>query len=255
MATQITKPDNNQFALALASLQSQAQNIAVKTSQDCLLAKTMQRDVRDYMKDVHLKLDPFVESAKRNLAEAKDELNKWLTPAETVDGVLAQKVKDYERIERERAEAEQRRINEERRRQAEVEAAEQRKRDEAAAVEKRKAEQKAIEEARKAGELNKREAEKMRKEAQERERAAKEQAAKDAELAKASVTEVEVKPNIPTVAGVPSRRNWKFKVLDATRIPRAYLMPNEVKIGADVRFWKDKAKAESTIPGIECWEE
>src|SRR6267142_1909680 len=245
MATQIVKPEDK-FALTLASLQAQSASIAVKTPEDCLTAKTMQRDVRNYMKDVHLKLDPFVESAKRNLAEAKDELNKWLTPAEAVDGVLAQKVKDYERIERERAEAEQRRINEERRRQADAEAA---------AAEKRKAEQKAIEEARKAGELNKRQAEKMRKEAEERERAAKEQAAKDAELVKASVTDVEVKPNIPTVAGVPSRRNWKFRVLDATRIPRAYLMPNEVKIGADVRFLKNKLEAESKIPGIECWEE
>jgi len=254
MATQIVKPEDK-FALTLASLQAQSQSIAVKTPEDCLAAKTMQRDVRNYMKDVHLKLDPFVESAKRNLAEAKDELNKWLNPAEAVDGVLAQKVKDYERIERERAEAEQRRINEERRRQADAEAAEQRKRDEAAAAERRKAEQKAIEEARKAGELNKRQAEKMRKEAEERERAAKEQAAKDAELTKASVTDVEVKPNIPTVAGVPSRRNWKFRVLDATRIPRAYLMPNEVKIGADVRFLKNKLEAESKIPGIEVYED
>jgi|SRR6267142_1594528 len=254
MATQIVKPEDK-FAVTLASLQAQSASIAVKTPEDCLTAKTMQRDVRNYMKDVHLKLDPFVESAKRNLAEAKDELNKWLNPAEAVDGVLAQKVKDFERIERERAEAEQRRINEDRRRQADAEAAEQRKRDEAAAVEKRKAEQKSIEEARKAGELNKRQAEKMRKEAEERERAAKEQAEKDAELVKASVTDVEVKPNIPTVAGVPSRRNWKFRVLDATRIPRAYLMPNEVKIGADVRFLKNKLEAESKIPGIECWEE
>src|SRR6267142_794502 len=206
MATQIVKPEDK-FALTLASLQTQSASIAVKTPEDCLTSKTMQRDVRNYMKDVHLKLDPFVESAKRNLAEAKDELNKWLNP------------------------------------------------DEAAAVEKRKAEQKSIEEARKAGELNKRQAEKMRKEAEERERAAKEQAEKDAELVKASVTDVEVKPNIPTVAGVPSRRNWKFRVLDATRIPRAYLMPNEVKIGADVRFLKNKLEAESKIPGIECWEE
>src|SRR5882672_682523 len=115
MATQIVKPEDK-FALTLASLQTQSASIAVKTPEDCLTAKTMQRDVRNYMKDVHLKLDPFVESAKRNLAEAKDELNKWLNPAEAVDGVLAQKVKDFERIERERAEAEQRRINEDRRR-------------------------------------------------------------------------------------------------------------------------------------------
>jgi multidrug efflux pump subunit AcrA (membrane-fusion protein) len=247
-----TAAAENTFAITLSTLQSDAQNLVVRTAEDCLAAKTKQRDVRNYMKDVHLKLDPFVESAKRNLASAKDELNKWLAPAEAVDATLAQKVKDYERVEREKAEAEERRINEERRRQAEIEAAAQRKRDEAEAAERRKEEQKRIEEARKAGELNKREAEKARREAEERERLAREQAAKDAEAAKASVKDVKVVANIPTVQGVPSRRNYKFRIVDASRIPRAYLCPDEVKIGQFVRAEK---KVGEVIPGVEAYED
>jgi hypothetical protein len=69
-------------------------------------------------------------------------------------------------------------------------------------------------------------------------------------VAAANVPQVEVKPNIPTVAGVPSRRNWKFRILDENKIPRQYLMPNEVSIGYFVRETK---KAGEVIPGIEAY--
>src|SRR5574337_31896 len=63
---------------------------------------------------------------------------------------------------------------------------------------------------------------------------------------------IEVKPNIPVVAGV--RRNppnWRFRVVDATKIPRKYLCPDEVAIGRMVRDLKDKAAAGRECPGIE----
>ena len=112
----------------LTELRQKSESIVVSDSGSCLAAKTAQRDVRAYMKDVHLKLDPFVESAKRNYQAARDELNKWIEPAETIDGALARKVKDYETQERMRAEAEERRINEERRKKAADDAEAERKR-------------------------------------------------------------------------------------------------------------------------------
>jgi len=252
MATAITKPDTKQFETRLARLKADADSLVVRDAESCLRAKTSQREARNEMKAIHLVLDPFVNSAKLHLQEARDELAKYIGPCEAIDDALAQKVKDYERLERERAAAEERRINEERRKKAEEEAAAQRKLDEAAAAERRKAEQKAIEEARKAGELNKREAERAKKEAEAREKAAREQAAKDAEAAKASVQDVKVQAAIPTVSGVPSRRNYKFRIIDANRIPRAYLCPDEQKIGRDVRDWK---KVGEVIPGVEAYEE
>ena len=114
--------DTKAIETALAVVKQTSDTITVSDAASCLAAKTAQRDVRNYMKDVHLKLDPFVESAKRNLQSAKDEINKWLQPAEAIDSALAQKVKDFERREREAAEAETRRINEERRIKAEAEA-------------------------------------------------------------------------------------------------------------------------------------
>ena len=249
MSTAITKPDTKQFETRLARLKADADSLVVRDAESCLRAKTSQRDTRNEMKAIHLVLDPFVNSAKLHLQEARDELAKYIGPCEAIDNALAQKVKDYERLERERAAAEERRINEERRKKAEEEAAAQRKLDEAAAAERRKAEQKAIEEARKAGDLNKREAERAKKEAEAREKAAREQAARDAEAAKASVQDVKVQAAIPSVAGVPSRVNWRYRIIDESLIPDEYWMLNEQKIGADVRRDKEKTK----IPGIEAF--
>ena len=229
MSTQIVPVEGLQAWLT--ELRQKAESIVVSDSGSCLAAKTAQRDVRAYMKDVHLKLDPFVESAKRNYQAARDELNKWIEPAETIDGALARKVKDYETQERMRAEAEERRINEERRKKAADDAEVERKRRE-----------KEIEAQRKAGEVGKREAERLRKEAEA-----------EAKAQAAAVVDVKVQANIPSVQGVPSRVNWKFRIVDANKIPKAYLIPDEQKIGQTVRLLKDKARTEAVIPGIEVY--
>lgn len=229
MSTQIVPVEGLQAGLT--ELRQKAESIVVSDSGSCLAAKTAQRDVRAYMKDVHLKLDPFVESAKRNYQAARDELNKWIEPAETIDGALARKVKDYETQERMRAEAEERRINEERRKKAADDAEAERKRRE-----------KEIEAQRKAGEVGKREAERMKKEAEA-----------EAKAQAAAVVDVKVQANIPSVQGVPSRVNWKFRIVDANKIPKAYLIPDEQKIGQTVRLLKDKARTEAVIPGIEVY--
>jgi hypothetical protein len=248
----VARYDEQSLETGLTTIKSLSEAIVVKDATTCLTAKTAQRDVRNYMKDVHLKLDPFVESAKRNLQSAKDELNKWLAPAEAIDNALALKVKEYERQERERTERE-RAIEQERIRvETERKAAEERKVREQQAEEDRKRRQKEIEEARKAGELKAAEANRLKKQAEEdaaREKAmAREQ---EAEAAK-NVPVVKVEAAIPTVAGVPSRRNWKFRIVDANKIPRAYLQPNEVAIGQFVRNLK---KAGEVIPGVEAYED
>jgi hypothetical protein len=250
--TGMVRIDIQPLEAGLIALKQTAETIVVKDAPTCLAAKTAQRDVRNYMKDVHQKIDPFVESAKRNLQVARDELNKWLIPAETIDAALAFKVKDFERREREAAEAETRRINEERRIEAARLAEIDRKAREAEADRQRKIREKELEEQRKAGELSKRELEKAKKLEAEIAEREKERARQDEIIAAANVVEVKVEPNIPKVAGVPSRTNYKFRIIDASRIPRQYLMPNDVKIGADVREWKKEGEV---IPGIEAYRE
>ena len=69
------------------------------------------------------------------------------------------------------------------------------------------------------------------------------------------VPKIMVKPSIPTMSGVPSTRRWKFKVVNPNVVPRIYWRIDEEAIGKEVREIKDKAKAESEIPGIEVWSE
>ena len=236
----------------LSVLRFALESIEVKDAPSCLEAKTGQKSVRDYMKRVHFACDPFVLLAKRNLDAAKDEMNRHLAPAELIDSSLAAKVKDYERREREKAEAETRRINEENRIRAQQQAEADRKERERIAAEERKRLEKELAEARKAGEINKREMEKMQREARESEAREKARAAEDAKIAAENVPQVTVAPNIPTLAGVPSRRPWKFRIINADKIPRFYLMPNEVSIGSFVR---ENKKAGEVIPGVEAYQE
>jgi len=253
MSTQgIVRLDSSELESYLLVLREKANNIIVNDAEHCLQAKTAQRDVRNYMKDVHLKLDPFVESAKRNLQSAKDELNKWIAPAEAIDSALAVKVKDYERRERERAEADRQREQERMRVETERKAAEERKERERQAEEERKRREKEIEAQRRVGELKASEAKRLHKQAEEQ-AAREKQMAREQEIEEAkNVPLVEVEAAIPTVAGVPSRRNWKFRIVDVNKIPRQYLMPNEVKIGQDVRQWKKKGEV---IPGVDAYED
>lgn len=54
-----------------------------------------------------------------------------------------------------------------------------------------------------------------------------------------------------TAAGVSSRTNWKFRIVDASKIRRELLIPNEQLIGEIARGQKEKAKED----GIEFYDE
>ena len=61
-----------------------------------------------------------------------------------------------------------------------------------------------------------------------------------------------VQKEIPKVSGGPVYRTvWKFRIKDKDRIPKEYMIPDEVRIGAVVRAMKDQAN----IPGIEVYSE
>ena len=250
MSTTVIRVDNKQFESKQAELSRLAASIVVKDASTCLEAKTAQRQIRDELKLRHAVLDPFVSNAKSAWDQAKDERSKWIDPLDKLDDLLAQKVKGYEREEREAATREQDRINKENARIAQEKADQERRDREAAATHQREARVKEIKALLKAGEIGKREAAKLLKEAGAFEEAAKAAAAADAEAAKsAPPPAVTVKPNIPTVAGVPSRVNWRYRIINENLVPDEYWMLNEQKIGADVR--RDKEK--TSIPGVEAY--
>jgi len=69
---------------------------------------------------------------------------------------------------------------------------------------------------------------------------------------------IEVPPVIlptatPKIQGLSTRKSWKFKVLDLSKINRQHLKVDDVKIGQMVRALGKEAEA--TIGGIQVWEE
>lgn len=222
MATSVIKVDNKQMESKQAELGRLAASIVVKDASTCLEAKTAQRQIRDELKLRHAVLDPFVSNAKSAYDQAKDERSKWIDPLDKLDELLAMKVKDYDRLERERAQREQEELNRQKREREAREADERRREAEKQAEIERKAREKEIAEARKAGDLKAAEAKRLQKLAEEEAERKRQQAKADADAEKANFRPIEVKPNVPTVAGVPSRRTYKAEVTDPVAFIKEY---------------------------------
>lgn len=236
MATQLINVGEEalqQLNEKLAALIKRGEAIEVKDAGTCIAAKEFKVECRSYEKAVELATDGDIQDAKERLTKLQNAKKMLLLPMQTALGAVERRRRMWEEDERRRAEAEQRRLQEEARKQAE-----------ARAEEERKAREKEIARQVKAGEIGKREAKQQVK-----------QAESDANFAAKDVPVIEVKAAIPTVAGTASRRTWKFRITDATRIPRQFLVPDMMEIGRMVRDAKDKVKAETECPGIEAWSE
>lgn len=264
-----------QAALALPRLKERADAIVVIESPTvCKDAKQLLGEIRSLKKVGGFRIDPFLEKVTTVTNFLRGEKNAHELACDAIDAPLADKVRGFERKEREAAEAEQRRVNEERRLEAARKAEEERKeRERLAAIARKEQERQAeidrkerereLARQREAGEINKRELEKQKKlaaeqaerekkEAAEAEARERERAAKDAVLAAANVQEVRIEPNIPKDATVPSRRNYKARVIDASRVPDQWWIIDEQALGAEARKVK---KVGEIIPGVEFYEE
>jgi len=82
--------------------------------------------------------------------------------------------------------------------------------------------------------------------------AARKEAAKNHEKRPTPIT---VKPSIPTVPGLRNTVNYKFEVVDATKVRKDWLIPDLVAIGQKVRSDKDPEQSMKEIGGIRAWKE
>jgi hypothetical protein len=237
---------------ALVPLEAEAKALKVENASEFEQAGLLLKRVRDNRKQGEWTLKPLKSIADTIKSFLRTTELSHSNKCEEIEGRIAGKMNDYKIRERELAAAEERRINEQRRIEAARAAEAQRKQDELAAAEVRKQREKELAEAARAGEVKKREQARLQKEIEEHERLQREQAAKDAEALKASVQEVKVAPATPKIAGLRQRQNWRYRIVDPTKVPREYLMPDEQKIGQAVRAWK---KAGEVIPGIEAYAE
>lgn len=234
----------------LVTLRARCEAIVVRDQQDYIAVCELVKEGRSYIKDVGFKLDPGINSAREHLDFLRQEKEKYVGPAKQIVGIAERKGEEWKAEERRRAAAEEERINQQRRAEAAQKAELERKAAEAQAKLDREQRERELAEARKAGEIGKREEARLAKIAAEAEAEARALAAKQAAEAAANVQEVKVEASVPKVAGIRARVNWKFRIIDQNKIPRAYMIPDEKSIGYFVRETK---RAGEVIPGVEAY--
>jgi hypothetical protein len=227
----------------------QAKAVKIIDAKSYTIAGLLWKNIKDMMKEVADTFDPIIEKAHSAHKEALAKKAIFYGPLEaayrSVKGLMSAYDAEQERIRL----AEQRHLEE----IARKEEAERRRIE----LERLEAERK-IEEARllaaaEAAQVagDKQQAEDMVTAAiAATENARQEAAAINAEPV--YVAPVVIPKTVPKMAGGPVYRTiWKFRIIDAAKIPRQYLIPDDVKIGQIVRA----LKKESNIPGIEPYEE
>jgi len=209
-------------------LASQALAMRVANNQDRVSAAEAGRAIAAMVKRVHDSFDPIVDANFKAHKVAVAQRAAVLDPLESAKWHLAYAIGGYDQeMERQRLAEEQRLQNEQREREAQENA-------------------------------------RLRREAEDRQLAEAEAALEigDADLAEAIVsapTLVELPPSMPVivpsavqpVSGASTRTVWKFKIVDAAKIPREYLAVDEVKIGGVVRAMKGA----TAIPGVQAYPE
>lgn len=176
---------------------------------------------------------PILAAAKNVDDQFRGPLAELTTAIQEIDGAIKKYSAEQERIRRE----EEARLREEARKEQERLAAEAR-------LAEARAEQLrlAAEEKRREGELA--EAARMESRAE-----AQEAKADTAEAQARMVPTPYVPPANTKVAGVTTRENWSFRITDASKLPREYLVPNETAIRNVVRG----LKGSTNIPGVEVF--
>lgn len=153
-----------------------------------------------------------------------DAEKEAIAPLLEAERILGGKMTQYERDEARARAAEEERIAKERKAQADAEA-------------KRKADELALADAEKA-------------ELEGKPELAQAILENPAPVAPEKPAPVVLPREVPKVEGMVGRAPWRFRIVDASKIPSEYLMPDEVKIGGVVRAMKGM----TNIPGVEAYQ-
>lgn len=213
MATaQIISAD--EVAKLVPAVVSQANQLTVETAEDYEMACSFLTLVATRKKQVGETFDPIVQKAHATWQEAIAQRKKFLDPLNEAESNVKYKVSTW-RIEQERL----RKIEEDR----------------LSAIAKEEADERALAEATQLAANGEHELADMVLE----------------EAAQAPAPVVVAPPTVPKQDGIAKKTNWKFRIVNAALIPREFMSPDEVKIGAIVRSQKNLAK----IPGVQVYPE
>jgi hypothetical protein len=235
---------------------ARAEAIQVTDQESYITAGSLVVELRTYVKDVKAKLGPGIDSAKKHLDFLRNQQLQYTAPIETIISIAERKAEAWiaedRRIRAAEEQEEQQKLLDAQKAKAEAD----RLQAEAEAAEKKAARVEEIRAMLRRKSITKREAERLLKLAGANEEAALAAAAAAAEeAANAPPPTVRVASAVPTVSGIKKRVNWKFEVVDASKLPRQFLMPDLVAIGTEVRKIKHIKRAEALIPGIKVREE
>lgn len=225
-----------------------ARSLAITTSEEFADAGERLTGIKGAMKRAAEFFKPLKQSAdeaKRRILDAEKKITGPLTEAESL---CKSAMLTYQRAEEERRLAEQRRLQaiaDEQARQvrekAEQEAARQRQ------IEL-EARAKAESARREAEQANAAERKKLLAAAQAAERKAEAAAvkveAKQEQCAAAVAPVVHVQTSAPRATGIATRKVWKARVLDATKVPREFLVVDEKKLDGYAKAMKEQARVE-----------
>jgi hypothetical protein len=204
--------ETNEVETKALSIVDQAKAVKVIDSESYTAAGGLWKAIKDMMKEVSDTFDPIITAAHASHKKALEQKAKFYTPLEKAYKDVKKLMSDYDTAQEAIRQAEEARLREIARK-----AEEERLLMEAIAAE----------------------------------------AVGEKEEAAAIINEpvyvppVVVQKEVPKVQGMSFRTIWKFRIVDGTKIPRNYMIPDEVKIGQVVRA----LKKESNIPGIEVYEE
>ena len=209
----MTKNALQEFEKEAPTVLERIKAIVVKTAEDYTSASEFKKMLKDRQKAVNEAFDPIIKDAHSAWKKAIAQRDTYLQPYVQAENEVNVHIKAY--------------LAEEERKQREAEARVQ--------------------------EMQRKEAEKLQKRA---EKAAEKGQTEKAEQLQEQAEQVQmvtpvVQSNVPKVAGMVKRKVWKFKITDKGLIPREYMMPDEIKIGAVVRAMKSG----TDIPGIQAYED
>jgi hypothetical protein len=237
----------------LAELKPKAEAILVNSPGSFLDAGNLLKEIRATKKTGDESMKKWKDLLKRGQDYIKNKVTLFETAITPTENALELKMTNYQREERIAKELEQKRLNDAKAKEQREAAEAKRKADLAEAEERRKEKIAEIKREMKAGRIGKREGAKLLKETGDLAEAEKLQAEADAEAAaNAPVQKVEVLSNVPAVAGLQRRVNFKFVITNPNYIPHEYLMPNEVLIGQMVRGMRAQMPKNATLEEVKA---
>lgn len=231
-------PDTMELARQSTDLLTQAREFTIDNPQAAQDAGQLLRIVKGLKDEVTETFDPIVEQTHKAWKSALGARAKHMEPICAADVELRNKMAKYQhKLDADR-QAEIRRKQEE----AEAVERERRERERAAQMEQIEAQRKAAAAAKKAGDEQR--AAEMREQANKQAAAAREAAA-----APIIVAPVVAPPPVAKVEGVSVRMVPDFRIVDASKIPSKFMLPNEKAIRAVVNALGEQA----AIPGVEVF--